>query len=1366
MKKKSGLLALLLLAMPSLFAQTIITQWDFESSITSPSTGTGTNALVGSMTGPASGTGSTTGCVQQTGTGAWQIGTANPGVAEETSGVEFRASTVGFTNIIFEYDQRTSNTGTRTSRIQYTLDGSNWINLTLTPSNYTSGCAGRGAIDNGRIDVGDPVGTNVSDGWGRRTINFSAISGANNNPNFGVRILAAYYDVTGQFRQANAVGTVATAGTWRFDNVSFKGTLPPANIGFASTHQTVNENVGSVNINLSISNSNIAPSSVDVIALGISNATAGTDYVISNATVTFPPSSTGTLPLNITINNDAVSEQTEYIVLQLSNPVNATITGTTRYYLYIKDNDRVVPAFTNELSLQLLSSYQNGSEGTNSAEIVAHDVASQRLFVANSIGNKLDILNFSNPSAITSIASVPLSTYGSINSVDVRNGIVACAMENNTNPQAQGKVVFFDINGVYQNEVAVGAMPDMITFNHAGNKLLVACEGEPNATYTNDPEGEVCIIDISGGIPALTQANVTFVTFAQFNGQENALRAQGIRIFGPGASAAKDFEPEYITVSDDDNTAWVSLQENNALAVINLTTNQVTQLLPLGFKNHNAFGNGFDISDQTNAINIANFPVKGIYMPDAITHIDIGGTTYILTANEGDSREYAGYSEITRLSNAGYVLDPGVFPNAAAMKANVFMGRLNVLNSLGDTDNDGDFDEIYCMGARSLSIWNATTGNLVYDSGDDFEQITANHPVFSQLFNASNTAGAAVAKNRSDDKGPEPEGVVVAEINGNKYAFVSQERIGGAMIYNINNPNAPYFVSYANNRSFATNGPDRGAEGMIFIPALNSPNGNDLIILANEISSSLTIYQVNSCQQISGVALTPSASTGICQGAQITISSPANPSLNYQWYNNGVAISGENSNNLTVNAAGNYVLHFDNVSSSCSGNTAPVQISVNPLPAVSASATLDTLCAGGQTTLSGSGAQNYSWSNGVTDGNPFTPSATQTYTVTGTDANNCSNTATITITVHALPNVGTVVSQDTVCAGQQVALNGTGALNYVWNNGVSNGIPFTPTSTQNYTVTGTDANGCSDSSVVFIVVNNLPAVTATATQTVVCAGGQTTLNGNGAQAYTWTGGVINNTAFAPTSTQTYTVTGTDANNCSNTAAITITVNPLPNVTANATQTLVCSGQQIVLSGSGAQSYTWTGGVTNNVSFIPSATQTYTVTGTNASNCSNTATITVTVNPTPTVTVVNNSNVLSTTNTYVSYQWYFNGSPISGATSQSYTATQNGNYFVAVTDVNGCSNTSTITNVNSVGINEYGKFIVEVYPNPVSNELTINAGGKEIKSIVLFNALGAEVKNETISSTSTTSDLRMLEPGMYFLKLNLEGESQVIRIIKQ
>mgnify|MGYP003607432629 FL=1 len=229
-------------------------------------------------------------------------------------------------------------------------------------------------------------------------------------------------------------------------------------------------------------------------------------------------------------------------------------------------------------------------------------------------------------------------------------------------------------------------------------------------------------------------------------------------------------------------------------------------------------------------------------MPDAMAQYNVGGTTYLVTANEGDARDYSALAEEVRVGSSAYVLDPTVFPNANFLKKNTNLGRLTVTNASGDIDNDGDFDEIHVFGARSFSIWNTTTGQLVYDSGDDFEKITANDPTFGALFNVSNDNNNL--KNRSDNKGPEPEGITVGQINGATYAFITLERIGGLMTYDITNPAAPTFVSYNNNRTTTSLGGDLGPEGIIYINPTDSPNGTGLVVMANEVSATISIYEI------------------------------------------------------------------------------------------------------------------------------------------------------------------------------------------------------------------------------------------------------------------------------------------------------------------------------------------------------------------------------------------------------------------------------------------------------------------------------------------------------------------------------------------
>jgi hypothetical protein len=617
---------------------------------------------------------------------------------------------------------------------------------------------------------------------------------------------------------------------------------------------TVAEGAGSVSIPLSITNPGTAASTVQVAVQALGTATAGQDYTYATTqTVIFPAGATGTQTLTIPILDDAAAEETEYFVVRLLNPTNATVSATANDILvYIKDNDTPTPARANNLTLGLVQSYQtatpfSGNTQINSAEIAAFDPTTKRLYVANSIGGKLEILNLANPAAIAAVSSIDIKSYGGLNSVAVRNGLVACAIEN-SNPQQNGSVVFFDQNGVFQKQVTVGAMPDMITFSPDGRYVLTANEGEPNAAYTTDPEGSVSVIDISGGIASLAQANVTTATFTAFNGQAAVLRAQGIRLYG-GLSAspstvAQDLEPEYIAVSANSQTAYITLQENNAIAVLDLATKQITALRPVGYTDHTQPGRSLDASDRTTEVLMANWPIKGMRQPDAINLAEVNGTSYLLTANEGDSRDYSGFSEVVRLGANGYALDATAFPNASLLKQETVLGRLNVTNKLGDTDGDGDFDEIYAYGGRSFSIYNAATGAEVYDSGNLLERVTAADATYGAIFNASNGFEAPVRKNRSDDKGPEPEGVTTGRIGNNLYAFVSMERVGGVMMFNINNPAAPILETYANNRSLTTTTGDLGPEGIVFISAADSPTGQPLLLLANEVSSTITVYSL------------------------------------------------------------------------------------------------------------------------------------------------------------------------------------------------------------------------------------------------------------------------------------------------------------------------------------------------------------------------------------------------------------------------------------------------------------------------------------------------------------------------------------------
>lgn len=498
-----------------------------------------------------------------------------------------------------------------------------------------------------------------------------------------------------------------------------------------------------------------------------------------------------------------------------------------------------VPTFT------LLASYSTGL-GNLSGETVAF--GRNRMFVTNSVDNSLDIVDLSNPSAPNRISRINLSPYGAgPNSVAIRGNLVAVAVE--ANPKTDpGSVVFFDLNGNYLNRVRAGALPDMLTFTPNGRLLLVANEGEPSDDYTIDPYGTISIIPVSGNIRRLSDHDVIHLGFAEFE-QGGIYRDQfdlATRIFGPTANdpdaVQKNLEPEYITVTPDNQFAYVTLQENNAIAKIDLRYFCIEWVRSVGLKDHSLPGNGLDASDRDNAINIANWPVFGLYQPDAIASYRVRGQTYLVTANEGDAREYTAYLEEVRVGASRYRLDPTVFPNATALKANAALGRLTVSIASGDLDSDGDFDQIHVFGGRSFSIWD-TEGRLVFDSGDQIERIVA--AAYPAFFNSNNSANDF--DTRSDNKGPEPEGIALGAIGHRTYAFVGLERQGGVMIFDISNPTAPTFVQYVNNRDFsgAAVGPDSGPEIVKFVPANQSPTGKPLLLVANEVSGTVSIYGAN-----------------------------------------------------------------------------------------------------------------------------------------------------------------------------------------------------------------------------------------------------------------------------------------------------------------------------------------------------------------------------------------------------------------------------------------------------------------------------------------------------------------------------------------
>ncbi|MEM9895452.1 MAG: choice-of-anchor I family protein [Bacteroidota bacterium] len=489
-------------------------------------------------------------------------------------------------------------------------------------------------------------------------------------------------------------------------------------------------------------------------------------------------------------------------------------------------SDALVTIITQEdpSTFSQLGSVTIGGEGA--AEISAYDMATMQLFVVNNDGaSTIDVINFSNPASPSVTSSIDISSFGGgANSVAVSQGRLAVAVEAN-DAQANGTVLVYSTSSLTSpSQYTVGALPDMVTFTPDGSAAVVANEGEPNDDYTTDPEGSVSIITFSS-LTDVSSGTVVTLGFTGFNPQEASLEEAGLRVNGPNATLAQDVEPEFITITPDSETAYVALQENNGLAVVDISEGTITGIVPLGFKDYRMDGLRLDPSDEDGVVSFrtVDFPLFGVYQPDAIAAFEVGGETFIISANEGDGRDYGGtpgFVDEERIEDL--TLDATVFADAANFQAGASFGRLLVMTDLGDTDNDGAYEELYTYGARSFSVW-SDAGELLWDSGNELDNITL--------------AAGVYADGRSDAKSTEPEGVVVGVINGSTYAFVGLERVDAVAVYDVSMPTVPSFVQLIETGD--------APEGLVFIPASESPNDRSLLVVSCEDDGTVYVYQTN-----------------------------------------------------------------------------------------------------------------------------------------------------------------------------------------------------------------------------------------------------------------------------------------------------------------------------------------------------------------------------------------------------------------------------------------------------------------------------------------------------------------------------------------
>jgi 2',3'-cyclic-nucleotide 2'-phosphodiesterase (5'-nucleotidase family) len=493
------------------------------------------------------------------------------------------------------------------------------------------------------------------------------------------------------------------------------------------------------------------------------------------------------------------------------------------------------------------------------AEVVAHDAARGLIYVLGGQGvDALDAttgaLAFSIPkSAIQVPGGGAAMALGNGNSVAISGNNLAIAMDGPAAGQP-GVVAVFTVSGApgawtasWRATAEVGVIPDMITFTADGTRLLAAIEAEPTSGYTVDAPGGIAVIDVASWTS-------TFHGFSAFDAQVEALRASGVKIangFGAGNTAlpSTDLEPEYITVVG--NTAYVTIQEANALGVFNLTPGAEgwTAVLPLNLVDHSVIGNGIDTSDRDGGALIRNVPIQGMQQPDAIQSFEMGGNTYLIIANEGDAREYGGtdgvFNEAVRISAlvpaAGQAtpagmpaLDPALLAQVQSRLSAADLGRLDVSRWAGDTDGDGDLDQLHVFGGRSVSIYQVTGTpeapgiQEVWNSGQLIDQIIA-----SQM-------PALYDDNRSDNKGAEPEHVTLGTVDGDLYAFVGLERANANIAFRINGPTGTDFdVEFA---GLLRNPGDTAPETSVFIPATGSTPAR--LVVANEVSTTTTVFDV------------------------------------------------------------------------------------------------------------------------------------------------------------------------------------------------------------------------------------------------------------------------------------------------------------------------------------------------------------------------------------------------------------------------------------------------------------------------------------------------------------------------------------------
>ena len=531
---------------------------------------------------------------------------------------------------------------------------------------------------------------------------------------------------------------------------------------------------------------------------------------------------------------------------------------------------------TAALNLTQIARYSAGQYNVDGGvmEIVAYNQATEWAYAINGQSGKLAAIPLAGLTAgahveeltgteidVKALVEAEDSTfqYGDMTSVAISpdSTTLAAALQAQGSNDA-GRVALFtceeDGSLTLEALVETGAQPDMVTFAGDG-VVLTADEGEPREGYGEniaDPKGSVTVVDVEA-------QESTVVDFSAFDSQRDQLAEDGI-VLKKGSAPSVDLEPEYIAVSG--GKAYVTLQENNAIAVLDIESQAFEGVYSAGFEDHST--TAIDLDKKDDAYDPQTYEsLLGIRMPDGIAAFTVEGTTYLVTANEGDAREWGDEDQGTFYlseDERDFGEEGVTSPTGAITAENSGLEGKVVFFKTEDFDGL-DPEKDYVFGGRSFTVFQATEKGLeeVFTSGDDFEALTAQY--VPEYFNASNDN--AVLDDRSGKKGPEAESVTVGTVDGKTYAFVALERTGGVMAYDVTDPEAITFVNYVNTRDFGTTvegseeyedgeldkwvtGGDVAPEGLLFLDAASSPNGEPMLLAACEVSGTVAVYQLGS----------------------------------------------------------------------------------------------------------------------------------------------------------------------------------------------------------------------------------------------------------------------------------------------------------------------------------------------------------------------------------------------------------------------------------------------------------------------------------------------------------------------------------------